>query len=175
MNVLEIKAALQGSAMPVPETGATQAAPIGGFGSPPPTQSPSASGEKIPLPNGGRYAKYAGKLGCALTVGLSAAIIRRGGHEPNEPDDSDTRMLEEALEEGVRLHYGDRAIPWWLGSALAAGGVYAGMRVGAPKVVREADLVSETLPPSDASPVESALEEVPVTSGIVPPPMKVRT
>jgi hypothetical protein len=63
-------------------------------------------------------------------------------------------MLEDALEEGIRLQYGDANIPWWLGSMLAAGGVYASMRVGAPKSVREADLQA-------AAPQETAQEAPP--------------
>lgn len=89
------------------------------------------------MPNGGHWAKYAGKLGTALTVTISATAIRKGGHEPNDPDDDDCRLLSEALEEGLRLKFGDHALPWWLGAALAAGGVYAGMRVGARKLEAE--------------------------------------
>lgn len=99
---------------------------------------------KVSVPVGGKWARYAGKLGAALTVTVSAAAIRKGGHEPNDPDDADVDFLQEALEEGLRLKFGDGPVPWWLGAAFAAGGVYAGMRVGAAK-----------LPPKDA-PIDGA-------------------
>lgn len=83
--------------------------------------------------SGKRVAKYAGKLGAALTVSISASSIRKGGRVPNDPDDDDVERLEQALEEGIKEQYGDLPVPWYLGAALAAGGVYAGMRIGAKK------------------------------------------
>jgi hypothetical protein len=100
----------------------------------------------------GRWARYAGKLGGALTVTVSAASIRRGGHEPNEPEDSDVELLQEALEEGLRLKFGDTDVPWWLGAALAAGGVYAGMRIGARKLPPEIPAHKSNAEPSPSTP-----------------------
>ena len=97
-------------------------------------EKPETDPKKAMVSTGGRWARYAGKLGAALTVTGSAAAIRYGGREPLEPDDDDVELLQEALEEGLRLKYGDGEVPWWLGASLAAGGVYAGMRVGAQKI-----------------------------------------
>ena len=98
------------------------------------TNKPETDPKKAMVSTGGRWARYAGKLGAALTVTGCGVIIRKGGREPHEPDDDDVVLLQEALEEGLRLKYGDGEVPWWLGASLAAGGVYAGMRIGAPKV-----------------------------------------
>jgi len=94
------------------------------------TSTPAGS---VSLP-AGKWARYAAKLGGALTVTASAAMIRSGGHEPNQPDDGDVDLMVDALEEGLRVRFGDGPVPWWMGAALAAGGVYAGMRIGAKKL-----------------------------------------
>lgn len=138
-NAGQVKAALAGIAWEPPPTPPakvpTPGAPVGTASTP----TTTAEGGKVTVPaNAGRWARYAGKLGSALTVTAAAVAIRKQGYEPNTPDDVDVQLLEEALEEGLRLKFGDADIPWWLGAALAAGGVYAGMRVGAPKLETEA-------------------------------------
>jgi hypothetical protein len=142
-----------------------------------PRETPApAPGEpaKTTLP-AGRWARYAGKLGAALTVSISAASIRKGGHEPNDPDDSDVDLLQEALEEGLRLKFGDTDVPWWLGAALAAGGVYAGMRIGARKVDPGPELPKVITP--DAQPerppvIPTAPVMPPAVTTIFPPAMR---
>ena len=142
MNIGEARAKLRlVPDPPPPEPPPGQGGPPPGQGGPPPGQPPgqppgTALGGSVSMPSG-HWARYAAKLGTALTVTVSASAIRKGGHEPNDPDDDDCRLLSEALEEGLRLRFGDTAIPWWLGAALAAGGVYAGMRVGAKKLEPE--------------------------------------
>lgn len=78
-----------------------------------------------------KWAGYAGRLGAAVAVGGTAAIIRRGGHEPDEPDDQDVRLLKEAIEEGLKIAYEGQPVPWWMGGLIAYGNVYAAMRIGA--------------------------------------------
>lgn len=112
---------------PAPTPGAPVTAPAA---EPPASAKPAVAPGKVTLPVG-KWARYAGTLGAGLTVTASAAIIRRGGHAPKQPDDSDVELLREALEEGLKIRFGDSDVPWWLGAALAAGGVYAGMRIGA--------------------------------------------
>lgn len=105
----------------------------------------------------GKWCKYAGKLITGVTVMVSASSIRSAGHDPNDPDDDDCKLLQEAWEEGLILRFGDGPVPWWLGAALATGGVYAGMRIGARKLERK----PLTLVPDESGrPVEPA--DVPV-------------
>jgi hypothetical protein len=135
---------------------------------------------------GGRWARYAGKLGAAVTVTLCADSIRKGGHEPNDPDDSDVDLLQEALEEGLRLKFGDSDVPWWAGGALAMAGVYASMRVGAarlppkdpPNTAGGAIIPDHTDTPQ-APPPQVAADPPPPThnrvSSVVLTPMRPRT
>lgn len=132
MNAGDAKAALRlVSSNPTPDP------PPAGADRPagPPPQLQSEPG-KMQLP-AGKWSRYAGKLGAALTVTSSAALIRKGGREPNEPDDADVDLLADALEEGLRIKFGDHDVPWYMGAVLAAGGVYAGMRVGASKISKD--------------------------------------
>jgi hypothetical protein len=58
----------------------------------------------------------------------------------------------------LRLQYGDAAVPWWLGGALAAGGVYAGMRIGAAKLKKEnVDAQGAIIP--DAAPAAQQVQQ----------------
>lgn len=147
MNVGEVRSALGGNLAPI--------IPLHPMGAPsvnaPVLDQAPADPGMVKLP-AGRWAKYAGKLGAALTVTVSAASIRSGGHEPNEPDDSDVDLLQDALEEGLRLRFGDGPVPWWLGAAMAAGGVYAAMRIGARPIPKK----GAALTPDDSPTIESA-------------------
>jgi hypothetical protein len=133
-----------------------------------PTSTPAET-PKVSLPGSGRWSRYAGKLGAALTVTISAASIRKGGHEPNEPDDADVDLLQEALEEGLRLKFGDAGVPWWLGAALAAGGVYAGMRIGAVKVEKESQAAPVLTPDAPAAPAPASPLKPTMPGSIFPP------
>lgn len=127
------------------------------------SEAAKPSGGKTVMP-AGKWARYAGTLGAGLTVTVSGAIIRKGGHKPNQPDDSDVDLLRDALEEGLKLRFGDGEVPWWLGAALAAGGVYAGMRVGAEKLAPE-------LAVKDAGPEPES--GIPQSVGGISPPVTI--
>jgi len=155
---------------------AALAAAAGAPGAPPNLTSVPMSAKAPPDPArvampAGRWSRYAGKLGAALTVTFSAASIRKGGREPNEPDDADVDLLQEALDEGLRLKFGDTGVPWWLGCALAAGGVYAGMRIGAKKLPTADE--KPTTPPAlvpDHQPEKKA--ESPLRPAMFPPAVR---
>jgi hypothetical protein len=103
---------------------------------------------------------------------VSAASIRKGGREPNDPDDADVDLLQEALEEGLRLKFGEHDVPWWLGAALAAGGVYAGMRIGAQKIEKpDAPKVDEAgaLKPDTPNPAPTPVQQSRMTGIIIRP------
>lgn len=115
-----------------------------------------------------RWSRYAGKLGAALTVTVSATAIRKSGYEPNEPDDQDVDLLCEALDEGLRLKFGDGDVPWWLGAALAAGGVYAGMRIGAKRLKPTPPATPpQIIPDPPATPAPTS----PLNPSMFPPPV----
>lgn len=142
MNVGQARASFGNIPDPPANTNAQPAGAPPPTGAPPPPPGhqppdaptpPDGDPAKVKLPSGGNWTRYAARLGTAATVGISAFAIRKGGHEPNEPDNEDCNLLVEALDEGLKLQYGSKEIPWWLGAAMAAGGVYTGMRVGAAK------------------------------------------
>ena len=135
--------------------------PVSAPGSPPAqTPTPTApagqpaqsdAGAVQPGKTGGFWAKYCGKMGAALTVGLSGAIIRKGGREPNDADDQDVELMAQALEEGLLLQYGEKNIPWYLGAMMAGAGIYAGMRINAPKIKtdeeKKVEEIDKNMPP----------------------------
>lgn len=140
MNAGDAKAALRlVSSNPAPAGGPAAdhgPGPAADHASPAADHGPGPGRMQLPA---GKWSRYAGKLGAALTVTGSASMIRRGGREPNEPDDADVDLLADALEEGLRIKFGDHDVPWYMGAVLAAGGVYAGMRVGASKISKTGD------------------------------------
>lgn len=182
MNAADAKAALRlvpgwQDSEPSP---APTPAPQGGAGVAPPASSPDTSAAPATSMPAGRWARYAGKLGSALTVTASAAAIRRGGHDPNMPDDADVDLLEQALEEGIRSRFGDAPVPWWMGAALAAGGVYASMRVGArriepakpPAISAAVSGPASVLTPERTDPPAAAPAKAPTRSSIFPPSLQ---
>jgi len=102
------------------------------------TTAPAAATQPAPpdstVDSGMTWTRYAGKLFSALTVPACYSLIEKQGYQPEQPDDSEVDRLSDALEAGLRLHFGTAKVPWWTGCALAAGGVYASMRVGAKKL-----------------------------------------
>ncbi len=151
MNLGEARAKMGWELAPVIPIDSARQSPIYNEGTPrqvPPGSTlgkATAGAGQVHMP-AGQWAGYAGRLGAAITVTTSGAIIRRQGYEPEEPDESDVTLLREALEEGLKLRFGDGPVPWWLGAALAAGSVYAGMRIGAKKIKKD-PMAAETQAP----------------------------
>lgn len=111
--------------------------------------------------NGVRWSRYAGKLAAAGVVSASGAIIKKKGFKPNPPDDDDIDLLVSALDEGLALRFGAaNNVPWWLGAALASGGIYANMRVGAEPLEQKPEMIQDPLPESAPPPPAPTLPEV---------------
>lgn len=162
MNLAAVRAALAATAPIAPP-------PFTSIPMPPADAAPPRPAAPLSAP-GGRWTRYAAKLGAALLVTTSAASIRKGGREPNDPDEQDVDRFQEALDEGLALKFGSAAAPWWLGCALAAGGVYAGMRVGAARLQDPASTPAPAIKPdhAPAKPPES-----PLAPSVFPPPIRV--
>ncbi len=168
MNVAAVRAAMRPTPAAAP---ANNVVPLRAVPqeAPAPPGAPSAD-HPTPRLTSQRWTRYAGTLGAGLAVTFCAASIRNGGNEPNPPEDSDVDGLRDALDEMLRLRFGDGAAPWWLEAALAAGGVYASMRINA-KPIRPA-----LVPDGQATQVDIApppAHRPPAPSGInlpTPPP-----
>ena len=104
------------------------------------------------------WCKYAGFMGSGVVVKLNASFIRKGGHQPQPPDDDSVDYLRKSIEDGLRESFGDTAIPWWAAIGMAWGGVYASQSIGA-----------KPLPPSE----RPSPPPVPVHGLGVPPPPRV--
>jgi hypothetical protein len=161
VNLAAAREALAAAAAP------PAAAPLGSVPMP---ATPAPAAPAVP-PLAGRWTRYAAKLGSALLVTASASSIRKGGHEPREPDGEDVERFSEALDEGLALQFGTAAAPWWLGCALAAGGVYAGMRVGAAKLPAKESTPPPVIVP-DLQPVNPPTS--PLVASVFPPPIGAR-
>lgn len=135
-----------------------------------PSSPPAPEGGTVAVPVG-RWAKYMGTLAAGLTVTAAAAAIRAGGHEPNQPDDADVDHLARALEEGLRMRFGDREAPWWLGAATAAASVYAAMRIGARPRVTALVPDGKPSPEVPAEPPAPKPSHAPAFSVPMPPPV----
>ena len=159
MNAAAAKAALANWRPPVePAKPAPPSAPVTGVPDAPASTAPPQTPTATTGVSGKRIARYAGKLGAALTVSVSASSIRKRGRVPNDPDDDDVQRLEDAIEEGIKEQYGDLPVPWYLGAALAAGGVYAGMRIGAKKQDDSTPVIGEGEAKRDEPEPEEAAE-----------------
>lgn len=78
-----------------------------------------------------QWAPYASEIIATAVVTARAENLVKKNLRPRYPDASDLRRFDMALQEGIRIRFGDTGAPWWFAAGLALTGIWVGMGRGA--------------------------------------------
>lgn len=120
-----------------------QAAPQPGATSPsgtPVGNQPAAGAAAPPAgapavrPENESFAKLMGYVGTNVGILVIRDTLKKGGLDPQEPDDADIERTTEATAHAISMALGDAAIPWWGTLVASWGSLYLSMRIGAQPI-----------------------------------------
>lgn len=97
-------------------------------------QAAPPAGAPAVRPENESFAKLMGYVGTNVGILVIRDTLKKGGLDPQEPDDADIERTTEATAHAISMALGDAAIPWWGTLVASWGSLYLSMRIGAQPI-----------------------------------------